>query len=90
MAAVAASTVRWTGLSHLVMTTVLAGIPGVVIYLDDIVVLGPTMDIHDEHLNKVFDALAKHNLTMNAEKCLFAVPVIEFVGFNPLGSKRTT
>ncbi|KAL0194770.1 hypothetical protein M9458_008342, partial [Cirrhinus mrigala] len=64
-----------------VMTTVLAGIPGVVIYLDDIVVHGPTADIHNECLNKVFDALAKHDLTLNAKKSLFAVPVIEFVGF---------
>ncbi|KAL0150690.1 hypothetical protein M9458_053994, partial [Cirrhinus mrigala] len=66
---------------QMVMTTVLAGIPGVVIYLDDIVVHGPTVDIHNERLNKVFDTLAKHNLTLNAEKCLFAVPVIELVGF---------
>ncbi|KAL0158734.1 hypothetical protein M9458_046810, partial [Cirrhinus mrigala] len=52
-----------------------------VLYLDDIVVHGPTADIHNKHLNKVFDTLAKHSLTLNAEKCLFAVPVIEFVGF---------
>ncbi len=64
-----------------IMTSVLAGIPGVVIYLDDVVVHGATRQIHDEHLSKVFDALAKQHLTLNGDKCLFAVPTIDFVGF---------
>lgn len=59
----------------------LAGIPGVVIYLDDVVVHGATRQIHDEHLSKVFDALAKQHLTLNGDKCLFAVPTIDIVGF---------
>ena len=64
-----------------VMVSVLAGIPGVAIYLDDIVVHGPTTNVHDERLNRVFAALAKHTLTLNTEKCVLAVPEIEFVGF---------
>ena len=64
-----------------VMVSVLAGIPGVAIYLDDIVVHGPTTGVHDERLNRVFAALAKHTLTLNTEKCVLAVPEIEFVGF---------
>ena len=63
------------------MVSVLAGIPGVAIYLDDIVVHGPTADVHDDRLNRVFAALAKHALTLNTEKCVFSVPEIEFVGF---------
>ena len=64
-----------------VMVTVLAGIPGVAIYLDDIVVHGPTSAVHDERLNMVFAALSKHTLTLNTEKCVFSVPEIEFVGY---------
>ncbi|XDV17018.1 hypothetical protein PO909_016473 [Leuciscus waleckii] len=56
-----------------VMTSVLAGIPGVVIYLDDVVVHGATWS--------VFEALTKHSLTLNGSKCVFAVPAIEYVGF---------
>lgn len=58
------------------MTSVLAGILGLVIYLDDVVVHGATRQIHGERLSKAFDALAKHHLTLNGDKCLFAVPKI--------------
>lgn len=64
-----------------VMTSVLAGIPGVVIYLDDVVVHGATTAIHDSRLQSVFEALTKHSLTLNGSKCVFAVPAIEYVGF---------
>ena len=63
------------------MTSVLAGIPGVVIYLDDVVVHGATTTIHDSRLQSVFEALAKHSLALNGSKCVFAVPAIEYVGF---------
>lgn len=59
----------------------LAGIPGVIIYLDDIVMHRATTHTHDEHLKKILDTLAKHKLTLHGDKCLFAIPVIEFVGF---------
>lgn len=40
-----------------------------------------TSDLHDDRLATVLDVLARHNLTLNGEKCVFATPVIEFVGF---------
>ncbi|KAL0166469.1 hypothetical protein M9458_038313, partial [Cirrhinus mrigala] len=49
-----------------VMTTVLAEIPGVVIYLDDIVVHGPTADIHNEHLNKGISPLQSNVETIQS------------------------
>ncbi|KAL0148064.1 hypothetical protein M9458_056604 [Cirrhinus mrigala] len=55
-----------------IMVSVLAGIPGVAIYLDDVVIHGPTPESHDERLSK---------LTLNAEKCIFSAPTIEYVGF---------
>lgn len=64
-----------------IMASVFAGIPGVAIYLDDIVVHGATAESHDERLHSVFSAMAKHHLTLNSEKCVFATPSIEFVGF---------
>ncbi|KAJ8364750.1 hypothetical protein SKAU_G00135810 [Synaphobranchus kaupii] len=56
-----------------IMSTIFTGIPGVVIYLDDIVVHGPTPALNDEHLHQV--------LTLNEEKCVFSVATVEFVGF---------
>lgn len=63
------------------MDTIFAGIEGVVVYLDDIVVHGLTSPLHVYRLSRVLDILASHNITLNGEKCIFAVPVIEFVGF---------
>lgn len=37
--------------------------------------------IHDSCLQSVFEALAKHGLTLNGSKCVFAAPAIEYVGF---------
>lgn len=65
-----------------VMSTILAGIPGTAVYLDDIVVHGPDQPTHDTRLHRVFEAFTKHHLTLNEEKCLFSVPVVEFLGFH--------
>ena len=67
-----------------IMASIFAGIPGVAIYLDDIVVHGATVESHDERLHRVVSALAKHHLTLNGEKCVFAAPAIQFVGFRLL------
>lgn len=66
------------------MVSVLAGKPGVVIYLDDIVVHGSTTDVHDEQLTMIFAALSKHKLTLNSDKCVFSASSVEFVGFQLL------
>ena len=63
------------------MSTIFAGIPGVVIFLDDIVVHGSTPAIHDQRLTQVLDTLASHALTLNGEKCIFSASEVEFVGF---------
>ncbi len=64
-----------------IMVSVLAGIPGVALYLDDVVIHGPTTESHDERLSRVFAALAKHKLTLNSEKCVLSAPTIKYVGF---------
>lgn len=65
-----------------IMATIFAAIPGVDIYLDDIVVHGETSASHDKCLSRVLDALTHHNLTLNGEKCIFAAFTIEFMGFH--------
>ncbi|KAJ8332617.1 hypothetical protein SKAU_G00424060 [Synaphobranchus kaupii] len=62
-----------------IMASIFAGIPGVAIYLEDIVVHGATTESHDERLHSVFSAMAKHHLTLNGEKSVFTAP--SFVGF---------
>uniref|UniRef100_W5MST9 ribonuclease H n=1 Tax=Lepisosteus oculatus TaxID=7918 RepID=W5MST9_LEPOC len=67
--------------SQKMMSTIFTGIPGVVFYLDDNVVHGPTCASHDERLHKVFKVLHHNHLTLNREKCVLAAYTIEFVGF---------
>ncbi len=62
------------------MTTILAGIPGVAVFLDDIVVHAEDIQTHNDRLNRVASALMEHNFTLNAEKCTFTT-AIDFVGF---------
>ncbi|XP_036384580.1 uncharacterized protein K02A2.6-like [Megalops cyprinoides] len=64
-----------------IMASILAGISGVAVFLDDIVVHGSTTAVHDERLQRVFAALSKHHLTLNGGKCVFGASSIEYVGF---------
>lgn len=67
--------------SQKIMDTIFAAVPGVVIYLDSIVVHGETLASRDERLSRVLDALSRHNLTLNGEKWTFKTSSMEFVGF---------
>ena len=64
-----------------VMSTILAGLPGTAVYLDDIIVHAPDQATHDARLHSVFEALTKHHITLNADKCLLTAPAVDFLGF---------
>ncbi|XP_058879113.1 uncharacterized protein K02A2.6-like [Acipenser ruthenus] len=63
------------------MDTLLARIPGVKPYLDDIHVSGRTQTEHDERLQEVLQRFAHAGLRLQKEKCYFAVKQVEFLGF---------
>ncbi|XP_065190696.1 uncharacterized protein K02A2.6-like [Sycon ciliatum] len=58
----------------------LAEIPMVVIYLDDILVSGTTREEHDKHLNMVLERLNAAGLRLNRTKCSFARSSVTFLG----------
>ena len=62
------------------MTTVLQGCPGVVYYLDDILVTGVTREEHVKNLRNVMSRLQKFGLRLNASKCKFFQDKLEFLG----------
>ena len=62
------------------ISTALAGIEGVDNISDDIIVHGPDQKIHDQRLLKTMERLRQHGLTLNAEKCLFNVDRLVFMG----------
>ena len=62
------------------MTELLEGLPGVVCYLDDIIVIRRTLAEHDSNLCKVLEAIEKSGLKLNKDKCVFRQKEIEFLG----------
>jgi len=62
------------------MDRVLAGLPRVFAYLDDVLVGSRDEDQHADHLRQLFCRLRDHGLVINAEKCLFGVAELDFLG----------
>ena len=62
------------------MNEVLAGIPQVFAYLDDIIVMSSNLEEHIRLLKLVFDRLRLHGLVVNQDKCVFAVSSLKFLG----------
>lgn len=63
-----------------VMTEMLAGCEGTIIYLDDIAVAGSEQN-HDERLEKVLKVLKANNASLNSQKCKFGVSELDILGF---------
>lgn len=62
------------------MEQILSGCEGVLNFIDDIVVYGPTKEIHDSRLRAVLDRIRKFGITLNKEKCKFGATEIDFYG----------
>jgi len=62
------------------MDQVMAGLPFVFVYIDDILVASPDLATHLEHLRVVFQRLRQAGLQLNIEKCEFARGAVEFLG----------
>ena len=70
-----------------VMREVFKGLDGTIIYLDDILVHGRTMEEHDERLEQVFRRIEKHNLSLNPVKCQFTLSEIQYLGHKLFGGQ---
>ncbi len=55
-------------------------IPGVIVYIDDILIWGRTKEEHDERLEMVLKALKEHGFSLNPKKCLLAQESVKFLG----------
>lgn len=52
----------------------------VLVYLDNLIVFGKTLEEHEEHLLKVLDRLEEFGLKLSIDKCLLCQPQIKFLG----------
>ena len=68
------------GIFQRTMESLLQDIPHVCVYLDDILVTGPTDDAHLSTLNKVFSRLDKAGVRLKHNKCAFMQPSVEYLG----------
>ena len=62
------------------METILQGIPGVVCYIDDILVTGKDEEDHLHNLDEVLSRLEKHGFQLKKSKCTFLAKSVEYLG----------
>lgn len=62
------------------MESILAGLEGVIIYLDDIVIYGSSKAEHDRRLQAVLKRLDEYGVLLNHQKCIYGVKELEFLG----------
>ena len=63
-----------------VMENLLQGIPGICVYIDDILVTGRTPAEHLDHLAEVLRRLQKAGMKLKRAKCEFFLPSVDYVG----------
>ncbi|CAK1578403.1 unnamed protein product [Parnassius mnemosyne] len=69
------------GIFQRLMTALLAGIPGVAVLIDDIIISGRTLTEMTQRLEIVLDRIERAGLRLNKDKCKFAKRRVEFLGF---------
>ena len=62
------------------MDNLLQGIPGVCVYIDDILITGSSDEEHLEHLDEVLHRLAEAGMRLKKEKCAYLLPSVEYLG----------
>ena len=63
------------------MDEILADIPHVFVYLDDVLVASATPAEHLRDLERLFKRLQENGLVINAKKCVFGQSTIDFLGY---------
>ena len=59
---------------------ILQEIPGVTVYIDDILVTGRTKAAHLDNLKEFLSRLAKAGMRVKRSKCAFMLPAVEYLG----------
>ena len=82
------------GIFQRVMESLVQGIPGVVVYLDDILVTGKTEEEHLRSLEEVLKRLMEAGLRLRREKCVFMQDSVTYLryridsqGLHPIAEK---
>ena len=68
------------GIFQRVMESILNGIPGVVVYIDDVLVIGRFEQEHLSALEEVLCRIMESGLRPRKDKCVFLVPSVVYLG----------
>jgi len=52
----------------------------VLVFLDDILIYSPTLELHLSHIQQVLLKLREHHISLKASKCSFAQEKLEYLG----------
>ena len=63
------------------MDSILMDIPHVFVYIDDVLVASSSPQEHLEDLTRLFTHLQENGLVINAKKCVFGQPSLDFLGY---------
>ena len=69
------------GIFQRVMENLLQDIPGVVVYIDDVLITGPDERGHITELEEVLRRMEQAGLHLSKGKCLFMAPSVEYLGY---------
>ncbi len=62
------------------MDSLLQGLPHVCVYLDDLLITGPTDEEHLKNLDTVLSKLHEAGVRLKLDKCAFMLPEVEYLG----------
>lgn len=65
---------------HRIMTETFGLLPGVIVYADDVLVYGSTINEHNINLQRVLQKAQEVNLKFNKSKCVFGTTTIKYLG----------
>ena len=68
------------GIFQRTMETILAGVPRVLFYLDDILVTGASQEEHMSNLKEVLSRLQEAGLRLCKDECAFMVSSVKYLG----------
>lgn len=63
------------------LENILRDIPGVAIFIDDIIITGESDEVHLARLEAVLERFRIHNITLNTKKCVFFLDKVSYCGY---------
>ena len=69
-----------------VMDGIFSDLDYVMVYMDDITIVSSNPKQHQQHLQEVFNRLAKYKIKIRPDKCKFAQESVEYLGFRVCGT----